>query len=209
LTCYDLLVPENRSESAGRVLRLPVLVFRAEERDRRADPVVLVGGGPGAVSYTEPQHAEMWRDKFKTLPWLKGRDLIVYDQRGVGGARPSLECPEIDATRVAPLDVAQIRAAMSACRDRLLRENIDLGRYDTKANADDLDALRRSLRLASAPRFAAPCNCCSPHASSSRIAGPNTPIFRQNSLGSWSGSAQIPFPLPAIPRRCCRLRPLS
>jgi pimeloyl-ACP methyl ester carboxylesterase len=147
LTCFDLRVPQTRGVRGGRMISLPVLIFRAPDPDRKSDPVVVIGGGPGAVSYTEPRFSELWRDKFKELPWLKGRDLIVYDQRGVGGARPSLECPEVDATRSNPLDTELLRSTMVTCRDRLLREGVDLAAYDTQNSADDLQSLRRALRL--------------------------------------------------------------
>jgi pimeloyl-ACP methyl ester carboxylesterase len=87
----------------------------------------------------------MWTDKFKDVPWLRGRDLVVYDQRGVGGARPALTCPEIDATRADPLNVALARNAMIACHDRLEREGRVLEAYDTNANADDLLAMRAAF----------------------------------------------------------------
>ncbi len=143
MVCYDLHVPENRAVAGSRLIRLPVIVFRAPDAERKPDPVVLIGGGPGAIGYIEPRYAEIWRGKFKDLPWLEGRDLVVYDQRGVGAARPALDCPEVDATRAAPMNLDAIKAAMVACRDRLRREGADFGAYDTNANADDLDALRR------------------------------------------------------------------
>ncbi len=145
MTCYDLEVPEKYGARDSRRLTLPVMVFRAEDAERKPDPVLLISGGPGAISYTEARYAEIWRDKFKEYSWLKGRDLIVYDQRGVGGARPALECPEFDATRDSVGDLEKIKAAMIGCRDRLKREGVDLAAYDTAANVSDLHELRRRL----------------------------------------------------------------
>lgn len=142
IACYDLLVPEDRMRAGSRRIKLPVIVFEAPERPKREDPVILIGGGPGAIAYTEARYAAMWKDKFKDQTWLKGRDLIVYDQRGVGGARPALECPEFDPTRAEPLDVTRARTAMIACRDRLVREGFALHAYDTNANVDDVLAMR-------------------------------------------------------------------
>ena len=142
MACYDLYVPENRARAGGPRLKLPVLVFEAPERPKKPDPVLLISGGPGAIAYTEGRFASMWKDKFKDLPWLKGRDLIVYDQRGVGGARPALECPEVDATREDPLNLERAKSAMVACHDRLVREGIDLLAYDTNTNADDIASMQ-------------------------------------------------------------------
>lgn len=149
MACYDLYVPETRARAGGRLLRLPVIVFLAPEAPKKDDPVLLISGGPGAISYTEKRFAAMWKDKFKDLPWLDGRDLIVYDQRGVGGARPALECPEIDATRDDPMNLERAKAAMSACRARYEREGIDLLAYDTNANADDVISLKAAFGLKS------------------------------------------------------------
>jgi pimeloyl-ACP methyl ester carboxylesterase len=145
LACYDLWVPENRARIGGRMIKLPILVFEAPERPKKEDPVLLIGGGPGSIAYTEKRFAAMWKDKFKDLPWLDGRDLIVYDQRGVGGARPALECPEIDATRDDPMNLDRAKAALVACRDRLAREGADLLAYDTNANADDVLSLKATF----------------------------------------------------------------
>ncbi|MGH7006627.1 MAG: alpha/beta fold hydrolase, partial [Alphaproteobacteria bacterium] len=145
MVCYDLNVPESRTKPGGRLVTLPIIVFKAPERSKKDDPVLLISGGPGAIAYTERRYAAMWKDKFKDLDWLRGRDLIVYDQRGVGGARPALECPEVDATRDDPLNIDRSREAMIACRERLEREGVDLLAYDTNANADDVLSLQAKL----------------------------------------------------------------
>jgi pimeloyl-ACP methyl ester carboxylesterase len=145
MICYDLYVPESRGRAGGRRIKLPILVFQAPEQPKKDDPVLLIAGGPGAIAYTERRFAEMWKGKFKDLPWLDGRDLIVYDQRGVGGARPALECPEIDATRDDPMNLDRAKAAMIACRERFAREGVDLLAYDTNANADDVLAIKAAF----------------------------------------------------------------
>lgn len=145
MACYDLYVPETRGRAGSRRLRLPVLVFQAPETPKKDDPVLLIGGGPGAIAYTEKRFAEMWKGRFKDLPWLDGRDLVVYDQRGVGGARPALECPEIDATRDDPMNLDRAKAAMTACRARFERQGVDLLAYDTNANADDVLSLKAAF----------------------------------------------------------------
>ena len=142
MVCYDFNVPESRDKAGSRLITLPIIVFKAPETPHQDDPVLLISGGPGAIAYTERRYASIWKDKFKDLAWLKGRDLIVYDQRGVGGARPALECPEIDALRDDPLNIERSRNSMSACRQRLEREGVDLLAYDTNSNVDDILTLQ-------------------------------------------------------------------
>ena len=99
-----------------------------------------------AIAFTEEKHDYVWTDKFKEWTWLAGRDLIVFDQRGIGGARPALECPEVDATRSAPLDDDKFIAATRACRERLAQSH-DLSGYDTAATVLDLAALRQAMKI--------------------------------------------------------------
>lgn len=146
MACYTLTVPENWAKPGGKTVALPILVFRAAAGAREPDPVVQITGGPGAIAFTEEKHDYVWTDKFKEWTWLAGRDLIVFDQRGIGGARPALECPEVDATRSAPLDDDKFIAATRACRERLAQSH-DLSGYDTAATVLDLAALRQAMKI--------------------------------------------------------------
>ena len=64
------------------------------------------------------------------------RDVIVFDQRGIGASTPSLDCPEYtDAVwqmlgvAAPPIDELAISdAAFRACRDRLVDEGVAPGR---------------------------------------------------------------------------------
>ena len=117
MVCYDLYVPESRDRAGGRRLRLPVLVFQAPETPKKDDPVLLIAGGPGAIAYTERRFADMWKGKFKDLPWLDGRDLVVYDQRGVGGMRRRLRARG-GAQGLTTAEVERRRAPDAAAYDR-------------------------------------------------------------------------------------------
>ena len=48
-TCGYLTVPENRSKSDGRTIRLAVATRRATAPTPKPDPIVFLTGGPGAV----------------------------------------------------------------------------------------------------------------------------------------------------------------
>ncbi len=108
VTCFELVVPENRQRPKARQVRLPVVIFRAP-RDRVADPVIFINGGPGVHSSTRGPEARWWNRRIKQLPFLHRRDLIVFDQRGVGDAKPALECPGIRVTRKDPLNSELLR----------------------------------------------------------------------------------------------------
>jgi pimeloyl-ACP methyl ester carboxylesterase len=80
------------------------------------------------------------------------RDIILFDQRGVGLSQPALECPEFIEAVFDLLDEpdpnvaaeAQFEALM-ACRDNLLAEGHDLSVFTTAQSAADVNAIREAL----------------------------------------------------------------
>lgn len=147
--CGYLSVPENRSESATRTIRLAVAVLKATGDGPAADPLVYLTGGPG--------YSELYGDLDRWLsfaaPLRTRRDLIFFDQRGVGLSRPALNCPELTAQFLARLaepagsaeSAARAAAALEACRDVLVRSGIDLSAYSSAAVADDIVDLMHEL----------------------------------------------------------------
>lgn len=146
--CGVLTVPENRANDTGRTIELPFAVVASRSPAPRPDPVVLpTMGGPGSGSFSG-----LWL--FLEYDWATGeRDGIVLEQRGDLLARPSLQCPELDARhtfvdgrRLAreALDEAG-RAAWRACHDRLTADGVDLSAYSSAESAADLADLRAAL----------------------------------------------------------------
>lgn len=147
--CGFLTVPENRTKSNGRTIRLAVAIVPSVSRTRAPDPVVYLSGGPGGSAIGEAQilvDAGVNRE----------RDLILMNQRGTQYCEPALTCPEVDQFFVRNLglvlDAASTRslhiAAAGACYRRLAARGIDLGAYNTTENAADFAALRTALGIA-------------------------------------------------------------
>jgi pimeloyl-ACP methyl ester carboxylesterase len=95
------------------------------------------------------QRLEQHRKYLEEVAFYRGiADVVVFDQRGAGDARPRLEC---DDTAALPADrpltadalAASMGAALAACRDRHLADGVNLAAYDTVENAADVEALRR------------------------------------------------------------------
>lgn len=84
---------------------------------------------------------------------LEDRDVILFDQRGVGLSEPSLECREIEAASPVDIDIELTNAelaerydqALIDCHARLIDEGFDLSGYNSAESAADLDDLRRFL----------------------------------------------------------------
>ena len=91
IECGYLTVPENRQQTQGRsrTIRLHVAIVKSTSQNPHPDPVVFLGGGPGGFTL---DGIDFIIAEFSDV--LKERDLIVFDQRGVGYSEPSLDCPE-------------------------------------------------------------------------------------------------------------------
>ena len=147
--CGYLIVPENRTRPDTRWIRLHVGIFRNRSGLRSSDPVVKISGGPGTSALNLVNY--LFRQGIDSV--LDRRDLIVYDQRGVGYSQPRLDCPERqDATvqvlrsgLASPESSEAILDAFRRCRDRLVTEGIDLTAYNSAASAADLNDLRLAL----------------------------------------------------------------
>lgn len=51
--CGFLVVPENRTKTNGRTIRLAVAILPAESKTPSADPIVHMSGGPGVPAILE------------------------------------------------------------------------------------------------------------------------------------------------------------
>ncbi len=146
--CGYLFVPEDRSQAGTSMIRLHVATVRTKNPHPAPDPVVYLDGGPGAHTLDS---LDWYLEMFQYL--LVDRDLILFDQRGIGYSQPSLNCPEVEdqlykdlAQNLTPQDEGEHRSkAAQACRDRLVQEGISLAAYTTTANAADVNDLRIAL----------------------------------------------------------------
>jgi len=154
MTCGWLVVPENRAKPAGRSIRLAVTIFEPDRE--RHPPVFYLTGGPGQPTFIETAgDVDTWWLYVDREPWLRGRRLVVLDQRGVGLSEPRLDCPGLyhpnDWSGVVPTPdlvpdtTAAQQAMIEACRDQLLAAGIDLAAYNTRESAADVADLRRTL----------------------------------------------------------------
>lgn len=151
MRCGWLVVPEDRAEPDGAEVRLHVAIFESPDPDAPEDPIIYLDGGPGGETLDTLQFSlePTW------APFIESRDMIFFDQRGVGVSTPSLECPETRDLTFELLDddidgedyAARELEATEVCRDRLLSDEIDLTRYHSATNAADVADLRIALDI--------------------------------------------------------------
>ena len=91
--CGYLVVPEDRAKPDGNQVRIATAILRHPGGNPEPDPIINVHGGPGGgpleifdLAYPD------FTSFFET-----NRDVIVFDQRGVGLSEPALDCPELKA----------------------------------------------------------------------------------------------------------------
>ena len=145
--CGFVVVPEDHSDPSGPTIRLAIAVLRDQSDEHQPDPVILLSGGPGEKTVANsPALGPV------LAPIHPNRDLIVFDQRGVGLSEPALECPEFVQALFDLLDEPESEVvlqgqfdALMACRDRLISEGHNLSVYNTAQNAADVNAIRIAL----------------------------------------------------------------
>jgi pimeloyl-ACP methyl ester carboxylesterase len=152
--CGYLVVPEDRSEPAGRTIRLAVAIFHPPGGASEPDPIVYLVGGPGGSIF---KLLYLVFDKAYSPVFVANRDLILFDQRGVGFSEPALDCPETIALGLELLDqelegrqlteeeMDELFAAsfMDCAED--LNAIADLSAYNTAASSADVNDLRLAL----------------------------------------------------------------
>jgi pimeloyl-ACP methyl ester carboxylesterase len=145
--CGFVVVPEDHNDPTGPTIRLAVAILKDQSENHQPDAVILLSGGPGEKTVHNAAAIA-----YLLAPVHPNRDLIVFDQRGVGLSEPALECPEwvqaaFDLLDESDPDVAlqTIFDATMACRDRLVSEGHNLSAYNTVQNAADVNAIRVAL----------------------------------------------------------------
>ena len=151
--CGYLVVPEDRSVPEARTIRLAVAVFHPPGGPSKPDPIIYLSGGPGGSALELIYYSYL-----KFAPVLaEGRDLILFDQRGVGLSEPALDCPavltlsfdlldhEIDGKKPTDEEAFELfLQAFESCQQDL-SQVADLSAYHTAASAADVNDLRLAL----------------------------------------------------------------
>lgn len=132
VTCGRLKVPENYDDPKGRSIEVAFMLIRPERKIDSENAVVFLSGGPGSPSLV---HVETLIALPAVREIVVDRDWVFFDQRGGGRSLPTLYCqPEPD-------EFTQVKE----CRDRLIKEGVDLSQYNSARISSDMEALRKAL----------------------------------------------------------------
>jgi pimeloyl-ACP methyl ester carboxylesterase len=130
--CGRLKVPENYQDPKGRSIEIAFMVVKARQNVDPENPLLYLNGGPGGTSLVD---AEMLVTKPGVHQIVVDRDWVFVDQRGTGRSTPALYCPQTDWQ------------GLKACRDKFLKEGVDLSQYNSVQISSDIEALRKALGI--------------------------------------------------------------
>lgn len=153
LDCGYVVAPEDRSDPNSRMIRLAVAVFHNPHKTSN-DPIIYLSGGPGgsALDFAYLAYPQQVEPLFPS-----GRDVILFDQRGVGLSKPALDCPaasELELTLLSQKlngkllskqeQYDTLLTAYTACQ-KDLAGTAKLSSYNSVSNAADVEDIRKAL----------------------------------------------------------------
>lgn len=138
-------VPVNRKDDNGRRIKLSFVRFESTNPNPGA-PIVYLAGGPGGSGSGAARGSRF--DLF--MAFRQVADVIAFDQRGTGNSERLPACPEtwsypLDQPGERELLLEIVNATAAKCAAHWREQGVDLAAYNTKENADDLEALREVL----------------------------------------------------------------
>lgn len=143
--CGYLVVPENRHKPDGKTIKLPFIYVKSNHPGKKKDPVLYSSGGPGGSSLDGARWAGQ---RF----FFTNRDYIAFEQRGTQYALPCLGCPEVgeakkEAYKNNLSKDSAILDAVKRCRQKWVKQGVDLSAYTTIESAADIEDLRLALKI--------------------------------------------------------------
>lgn len=139
-------VPENRTKSSGKQLRLGFVRLPSTAKTP-GNPIVYLAGGPGGSATWTARSARF--PLFVKLTAIA--DVIIFDQRGTGLSRNDLQdcdyTPDIALADALTQKnyLTNMQLAISKCAAEWRSAGVDLNGYNTLESAHDIDALREAL----------------------------------------------------------------
>lgn len=132
-------------------IELPVMIFRSPSDTPSETPLVYLHGGPsdGILTYFDDEivldPAAVYADLVE--PWIADRDVILFDQRGTGLAKPDLGCDgRRDWYNLQDEEPDTfVSRTVSTCAAELRLKGIRMDQFSRQSSADDVMVLAREL----------------------------------------------------------------
>ena len=148
LTPGILPVPENHEQPNGRQIHIAYAVMKAKEPVEGAYPMIFFSGGPGGETLDEGLVGFLLEHPFR-----QGRDIILFDQRGIGlsSALPDMSFDSFDILAMdadPEAELALTRKMISEYRLKCEEVQVEPAHYNTQQSARDVGMLFKHLGYA-------------------------------------------------------------
>lgn len=141
---YSVKVPENRTKKNSRKIKIKFLRLKSNNPLTKS-PIFYLAGGPGDSCrdmIDSPYQMQKWSH------YLKDRDVVLIDQRGVGSWKMWwINFRRLPLDIFSDVDVAKhyVRNIAQRAKKTFEKRNIDLSGYNSIENAMDIDSIRAIL----------------------------------------------------------------
>jgi pimeloyl-ACP methyl ester carboxylesterase len=149
--CGYLIVPENRKKANGKTIKLPFIVAKSNNPNKRKDPLLFTAGGPGGSSLG-------WITGVGARGIINDRDCIAFEQRGTRYAIPNLWSTELsdaisESYRKNLSKDSMVIEGIKRYKKALVKKGIDLAGYNTDETVSDIHELLSVLKIDSVNLF--------------------------------------------------------
>ncbi len=140
-----ILVPENHNDPDSNKIQITYVVLKAKDTTSSAYPMIFFAGGPGG-SALSPGLVNFILEH----PFTEERDVILFDQRGIGYSSP-LPDMSSDVFNILAKDANEeeelelMTAMMYDYKNKCVEQDISPQFYNTMQNAKDVGMLFKHL----------------------------------------------------------------
>ncbi len=145
ITSGLLSVPENHDDPDGTKIQIAYAVVKGKDPATAGPPMIFFSVGPGGTTLNQGLVGFI-----KQHPFLEDRDIILFDQRGIGYSSPlpdmSFDSFRILAADASPEEEQQLtREMIESYREQCRARGVQPEFYNTPQNARDVGMLFEHL----------------------------------------------------------------
>jgi pimeloyl-ACP methyl ester carboxylesterase len=144
-TCGYLIVPENRKKGSAKTIKLPFIIVKSKNTQKKNDPVLFTSGGPGNSSLG-------WANAISRSSLVSDRDCIAFEQRGTRFSIPYIRRFDLDqalkeAYRKNLSKDSMTLVGVKKYKRNLEQAGVDLSGYNTDETVADIHDLLSLLKI--------------------------------------------------------------
>ncbi len=141
ILCGYVVMPAERDNPESQEVKLAYIILKGTGDEPLDDPIIHISGGPGIASTSRTVVVELAN---RYAPMRETRDIVLYDQRGVGHSLPVLTCSDFidDASGE---EAATAADNFNRCQEGMRNQGYPSETFTTAVSAADLVDLMHAL----------------------------------------------------------------